>query len=105
MNVLIPIVTVMALAFAVEGVVEYFLGEPMKRFAPQWSWLLMYAAWVAAAAGVWTYQLDLMWLWLNLSDGPTVFGLVISAAMIGRGSNWLHDFAGRFLAKEAPNGD
>lgn len=100
MNVLFPVVAVLALAFAVEGVVEYFLGEPMRRFAPDWSWTLMYAAWLAAAVGVWTYKLDLMQLWLGLSDSWTWFGLVISAAMIGRGSNWLHDFASRFLAKE-----
>lgn len=100
MNLLIPIVTVLGLAFAIEALVEYFIGLPMKRYFPNWSWLLIYVAWLVAAAGVWTYKIDLMQLWLGISEGWTWFGLIISAAMIGRGSNWLHEFATRYLSKK-----
>ena len=103
MDLLIPFVAVFALSFAIEGMVEYFIGTPFEKYIPGYSWTLMYVAFVVAALGVWTYKLDLLYGWLHLSDGWTWFGLALSAAMIGRGSNWLHDFWRKFLIKEKPN--
>ena len=98
MEILVPFVAVLALSFAIEAMVEYFIGVPFTKLLPDWSWTLMYVAYLVAFAGVWTYKLDILYLWLGLSESWSWFGLFLSAAMIGRGSNWLHDFASRYLA-------
>jgi len=102
MDLLIPFLAVFALAFAIEGMVEYFIGTPMEKYLPAYNWTLMYVAFVVAGIGVWTYKLDLIAGWLHLSDTWTWFGLALSAAMIGRGSNWLHDFWRQFLVSAKP---
>lgn len=100
MNTLYPVAAVISLAFAIEGMIEYFIGTPFEKLYPKWSWLLVYVAFLVAIIGVWTYKLDLLHLWLGLGDSWTWFGLLLSAAMIGRGSNWLHEFASKYLKKE-----
>jgi len=105
MDLLIPFITVLAFAAAVEGVVEYLFGTPIDKYAPQFSWALMYVALVVSLAGVYTYKLDVFFAWFGLGNGWTWFGLVMTAAMISRGSNWINDFASKFLSTHAPQDD
>ena len=100
MEILTPFVAILALSFTIEAMVEYFIGAPFARWAPGYSWLLIYIAYLVALAGVITYRLDILYTWFGLGDTWTWYGLLISAAMTGRGSNWLHDFASRYLAQQ-----
>jgi len=99
-----------ALAFLTESLVEYLLGTPMSKFESlkPWTWLLMY---VAAGVGVFLalyWEIDLIAVIANgiaqMSGVPITWqvspvGQVLSGLVIGRGSNFLHDFLSKTLRK------
>jgi len=83
---------ILALAFVVESMVEYFvgfLGESKK--------------YVAAVLGVGialAFKVNLLLDIFGLGKGNQVAfwaGVVLSGLIIGRGSNWLHDFYTKFI--------
>jgi hypothetical protein len=98
------------MAFLVESLVEYLLGEPFNHF-PTWQpyrWLLMYVAAVVGVVGALIYKLDLLYLLAKfLADSSqqplpwnvTIFGTIITGLAIGRGANYLHDIVSKFFTK------
>jgi hypothetical protein len=59
--------------------------------------ILRYAACLVGVALCVLYDADLLGL-LGLTPPWPWVGPIITGLLIGRGSNWLHDFAGRWLA-------
>ena len=113
MNIVLALVffgVAFALAFLVEGFVEYAFGAPFDHIekAKPFKWLLMY---IALAIGVLLclfYGLDLIVLIayvISLLAGgavvwpTTTVGMILSGVVIGRGANYLHDFLMAVLKK------
>jgi len=94
----------MFLAFVVESLVEYFLGEMFNHVPKlkEHSWLLMYVAMGIGILGAFVYRLDLVaafakYLELNLQ--VSAYGIVLTGAAIGRGSNFIHELWSKFIKK------
>jgi hypothetical protein len=106
----IVIAVAFALAFLTESLVEYLLGTPLSKFEAlkSWTWMLMY---VAAGVGVFLslyWKIDLIAVIANgvakmsgieFSWQVSPVGQVLSGLVIGRGSNFLHDFLAKALRK------
>lgn len=97
-----PIVIAVILSFLTESMTEFLFGQAFKnipKLTPL-SWTLQY---VAAGTGVTLamfYQIDLIALTTN--DLPTVIGMILTGLTIGRGSNYLHQFVGRYFPAIKP---
>lgn len=100
------------LAFLTESLVEYFYGKLVDRFKKMepYRWLTEY---VAAAVGLGLalyYKVDLIALAVNTAAAlitpqctplvATTVGMVLTGFIIGRGSNFTHDFYKKFILKE-----
>ena len=105
-----------ALAFLSESLVEYLIGTPLDHVgepAKRWKWLLMY---ISAAVGVglcWYWQVDLIAVVANVTAklsglsgtwSISPVGVILSGLIVGRGSNYLHDFLDKHLVKPAVPG-
>ena len=87
----------LALAFAAESGVEYILGTPFKKFPKlqALSWLLMYVSLGVGVSLAFLYQLDLFAL--ITGEPATVQGIALTGSMVGRGANFVHDFASKYI--------
>jgi ABC-type thiamin/hydroxymethylpyrimidine transport system permease subunit len=106
----ILIAVAFALAFLVESLVEYLIGTPMEHVAvlKPWKWSLMYIAAVVGVALALYWKIDLIAIIANgvaqLSGVEFTWqvsrvGQILSGLIIGRGSNFLHDFLANALKK------
>lgn len=89
----------LALAFLVESMVEYILGQIFEHKF-EWkshSWLLMYVSLACGVALAFFYKLDL--IALIAGQEISVVGHILSGLVIGRGANFLHDFVTSYLIK------
>ena len=97
-----------ALAVLLEGAVEYLIGTPMDQSekAKKWKWLLIYPSMILGILICLYYGLDLIVLIVyvlsKLAGGEVVWnvtwvGMILSGILIGRGSNYLHDFLVKVL--------
>ena len=120
MNVLVILGIILALAFLVETLIEFLLGQILADILPEWKWrkyIVMYSAVAASVALAFVYQFDVLYLlsefvgaeWQTLS-AVSVPGMIITGVAIGKGSNYLHDFLQKYFIKptgveELPGGD
>jgi len=93
------------ISFMLEGAIEYFFGilfEKVAKLEP-YSWALMYVSAIVGIIAAFGYQFDLVFLFakfLGQSVGePSIMGILLTGLAIGRGSNYLHDFVGKFFIK------
>ena len=78
------------IAFAAERLVEYFSAPLFERYAPDHAWLQMYL--VAIVGGILSYLAR-----INLFGEiftVELVGVVVSALVVGGGSEFLHQFIG-----------
>jgi len=77
------------LAFLAESLTEYFLTDtPADR----------YKKYVAPLVGVllaFNFSLDLFTEFLRLESAIPYVGVILTGILLGRGSNWVHDFLER----------
>lgn len=102
------LVTAFIAAFVVEGGIEYILGTPMakiQKLAP-FTWVLMYFGLAAGLGVCWYYQLDLIAVAQRVAADlaaqevtgqVTPLGVLLTGVVVGRGSNYLHQFVSKFL--------
>lgn len=107
MNTLLPIAGILILATLTEAAVEYFI-RPIVRREPKpiipnsdhvdfpGLFLRYSAAGIGIALAV-LYQADILALVGLVSPVPFV-GYIVTGLVIGRGSNFVNDFAGRWLS-------
>lgn len=106
----ILIAVAFALAFLTESLVEYLIGTPMDKIPAlkPWKWLLMYIAAVVGVALALYWKIDLIAVVANgvahlagieYTWDVSPVGQVLSGLVIGRGSNFLHDFLDKVLQK------
>ena len=80
----------LVLAFVVEAILEYVLGiwwQPGSDAVR--ARLIMAVGLILGVAGSLAYKVDLL---AELGLQPSVVGQIISGALIGRGSDYLHGF-------------
>ena len=111
---MLPTITaILILATLVESLVEYLIRPLVKPTSlraepsnPQLaeeevtSWRDLLLRYVAAAVGIllcWLYSADLLAMLDLVSPWPWA-GNIITGLIIGRGANFVHDFASRWLA-------
>jgi hypothetical protein len=98
---------ILLLAFLVESLTEYLFGTPFDKIPKltPYKWTLMYVAMLIGIGGAFVYHLDLVsilggYIGLDISPGP--FGMILTGAAIGRGSNFVHDIITKFFVKTEP---
>lgn len=106
------LITILILAVAVEAIVEFFVapavkpdkvpveGEQAPADAPGVDWRSMGLRWAAAGIAVLLcvlYQADVL-VMVGLASPYPAVGYVVTGLLIGRGSNFINDFAGRWLS-------
>jgi hypothetical protein len=104
---------ILMLSALVEGLIEYFIGlllEPLNQgdgnrevFAQKldvYQLLMRYSAAAAAIGLCFSYGVDLM-AQVGL-HGPAFVGYIATGLLIGRGSNYVHDFISRWLTPPSP---
>lgn len=104
MNILAILAVILLLAFMVESLTEYIFGQAAQHIpalAP-YSWALMYIALAIGIAGAFIYHFDLIHLlsqFMGQEIPITPFGIALTGAAIGRGSNYIHDLVAKFFSK------
>ena len=104
---------ILMLSALVEGLVEYFIGlllEPLNQgdnirevFAQKldvYQLLMRYSAAASSIGLCFAYGVDLM-AQVGL-HGPAFVGYIATGLLIGRGSNYVHDFIARWLTPPTP---
>ena len=96
------------LAFLVETLVEFLLGDLFNSIPAlqPFSIAKKYIAIAVAVAYSFCYQLDLLYLiaqyveieWPAFAE-VSIPGMIITGIAIGKGSNYLHGFIGKFFVK------
>lgn len=95
---------VMFVSFLVEGLVEFFLGEPfnqIKKLKP-YKWLLMYASGAFGIVLAILYGFDLvatLGVFFGGNVSASLAGKVVTGLALGRGSGYLHDLLARALGE------
>lgn len=83
------------LALLVEGGIEYFVAQPLKK-QNQPTWFVRYVALAAGIAAAFGFRADLTAM-VGL-DAPEWVAFIATGLVIGRGSNYLSDLIGKFRA-------
>ena len=104
---LTAITAILALATIAEALVEHLFAPIVDARAETepvdaWNWrpiVLRYTSLFLSVLLAITYRADLLLL-LNLTPPWPWVGWVITGLLIGRGSNFIHDFASRWLTYE-----
>jgi len=92
----------LALAAMAEGTTEYLLGPWFELLKAKWKEAEQVAPmkYVSAAVGVgfaFAYQLDLLATAFEIVSKPPWVGVLLTGILLGRGANFVHDFAKRYL--------
>lgn len=94
-------------AFVIEAIVEYLAANWLKLVIKNAEWRAVTLRWTAGAVGVFfcaIWGVDLMSAVVSTFGFEPLhtrtafwFGIVMTGLMIGRGANWLHDYAKRWF--------
>jgi hypothetical protein len=93
---------ILILATLCESLVEYLIAPAADELADDKPWRELALRYLAALVGVAlssVYQTDLLAMLGLTSPWPWV-GWVVTGLLIGRGSNFVHDFASRWLSAQ-----
>ena len=98
MESLAPLGAILALAFLAEGLTEYFFSGLLTAKGIDTKYLRYIAALIGVALSL-TYSLDILEDLLGISAGIPVLGKVLTGLILGRGSNFVHDFYSSYVKK------
>jgi hypothetical protein len=93
---------ILILATLAESLVEYLIAPAADELADEKPWREIAMRYIAALVGVALsslYQTDLLAMLGLVAPWPWV-GWVVTGLLIGRGSNFVHDFASRWLSAQ-----
>lgn len=112
MSATVALASILVLAAATEALVEYLVAPWLKPDRPDQpqthqpepvtDWRAMALRYVAALVGVvlcLAYHADLLLL-ANLQSPLPWIGPLVTGLLIGRGANFINDFAGRYLVSQ-----
>ena len=83
----------LVLAFLIESSVEHFVVKPLKRAEKQ-TWWVSYLALVLGILMSIGFRIDLL-ASFNIEAITPLIGQIVTGFVIGRGSNFVSDLAGR----------
>lgn len=94
---------VFALTFLVESLTEYIFGQIFDKIpkAQPYKFLLMYLAMLFGVGLCFYYSIDLISL-IPPGSNVTPVGIVLTGLVVGRGSNFLHQFVSQFFPQKEP---
>jgi|GEM_PF-1157430 len=114
-SLLVILLVTLFVSFLIETLVEYLFAPFFDHFEKmtKYKWMQMYIAFAVGIAAAFIYRLDLIYIlsafWAQASPAAnvalwpvTTFGMIITGAAIGRGSNYLHDIFQTFFLKSNP---
>jgi len=105
MSVLAILMVILLLAFLVESLTEFLLGDVFDKITvlTPFKWTLKYFAVAAGVLGAFVYKFDLPALlgqYLEITIATSVFGIVLTGIAIGKGSNYLHQVISQFFPEK-----
>jgi hypothetical protein len=103
MNQVTALAGILLLATLTESLVEYLIApvaDGLKESKPWHTLILRYIAALVGIALCAVYRADLLAMLGLVSPWPWV-GWVVTGFIIGRGANFVHDFASRWLSNPA----
>lgn len=97
-----PYLVALALAFMAESMTEYLFANWIGWAKEKWPVVerLNPLKYIAAGVGVafaFVYSLDLIAAMLGAVPNPAWVGIVLTGLAVGRGANYVHDFAKTYL--------
>lgn len=98
MQALVPLGTILALAFLCESLTEYFFKDLLTGLRVDTRYLRYISAVVGVALCL-VYGVDLFGDVLGVAVRFGPMGQVLTGLILGRGSNYVHDFYGRFVKR------
>ena len=101
MNVIGTLAVIVLLAYLVETLTEFVLGDLLEKIAFAKK-IVKYVAILVAVGGAVVYRFDLIYLLGQFLTAPiawTWFGTIITGVAIGKGSNYLHDLIQKYFVK------
>jgi hypothetical protein len=93
---------ILILATLAESLVEYLIAPIGDELGDDSPWREMAMRYIAALVGIalaTVYRTDLLAM-LGLTSPWPIVGYIVTGLLIGRGSNFVHDFAGRWLTAD-----
>lgn len=106
MNIFGILGVIFLLAFLVESLVEYLVGQVFDQVSvlTPYKWTLMYISAFVGVLGAVVYQFDLLFLlaqFLEVSLEQSIFGTILTGLSVGRGANYLHDLVTKYFVKSS----
>lgn len=101
MNQVSALTGILVLATLTESLVEYLIAPIADGLPESQPWKSIILRYIAALVGIAlcsVYNADLLAMFGLASPWPWV-GWVVTGFIIGRGANFVHDFASRWLSK------
>ena len=97
-----PYLVALALAFMAESMTEYLFASWLDLAKEKWPGLgkVYPLKYIAAGVGVtfaFAYGLDLIAAMLGVAPSPPWVGVMLTGLAIGRGANYVNDFAKTYL--------
>ena len=92
------VIAVGTLAFVVNAIVAAWLDPFKLKYPDVDTWWVIYVSWVLAGIAAWVLQLN---LFANVFPQSPILGVILTALVAGRGSNFLADLQ-TFLKKPNP---
>ena len=99
---LTPYLVALALAFMAESMTEYLFASWIDWAVSKWPSFgkaqpLKYVAAIVGVAFAFAYSLDLIAAMLGAIPNPAWVGVLLTGLAVGRGANYVHDFAKTYL--------
>lgn len=92
----------LVLAFFAEGTAEYFFAVPIKKWLPDAelrTWVMQVVAAIVGVLVAILYDFDVFEPLLGLTPVLHIFSVVATGIIVGRGSNYAHDFLKKLTEK------
>ena len=98
------------LAFLAESMTTYFFADILGVLAARFKWIaavewLRYVAGIVGIGLAISYKLDLPGAYFDMTTTNPMVGWILTGLVIGRGANFVHDLANRYIWNKPEPGE